>query len=78
MAHLQCQEFNSSAPGDEYFGRMKISYLGIDNTYRDGAISAGAYSTDQKLINKLQFADEALQSGPPSIRRIRNLPARIF
>ncbi|MGA8533924.1 MAG: hypothetical protein WB615_07430, partial [Candidatus Tumulicola sp.] len=33
-AHLQCQEYNASAPGDEYFGRMKISYLGIDNTFK--------------------------------------------
>jgi hypothetical protein len=58
--HLQCQEFNGSAPGDEYFGRMKISYLGIDNTFRDGAISAGAYTTDSRIITKLQFADDAL------------------
>jgi len=60
-AHFQCQEYNSSAPGDEYFGRMKISYLGIDNTFKDGSISAGAYTTDPKVIAKLMFADEALQ-----------------
>jgi len=60
-AHLQCQQFNASAPGDEYFGRLKISYLGIDNTFKDGAISAGAYSTDPNLIKKLMYADEALQ-----------------
>ncbi|HEY1655440.1 MAG TPA: hypothetical protein VGF86_10025 [Candidatus Tumulicola sp.] len=60
-AHVQCQQFNNSAPGDEYFGRMKISYLGIDNTFRDGVISAGAYTTDDRLISKLMFADEALQ-----------------
>lgn len=59
-AHLQCEQFNSSAPGDEYFGRMKMSYLGIDNTYKDGAISAGEYTTDPKLISKLDFATEAL------------------
>ena len=40
---------------------MKMSYLGIDNTYKDGAISAGAYSTDPKLISKLDFATEALK-----------------
>lgn len=60
--HLQCVEFNGSAPGDEYFGRMKMSYLGIDNTYKDGVISAGAYTTDQHLISKLMFADEALHT----------------
>ena len=60
-AHIQCMQFNSSAPGDEYFGRMKMSYLGIDNTYKDGAISAGDFTTDPKLISKLDFATEALR-----------------
>ncbi|HEY1868171.1 MAG TPA: hypothetical protein VGG70_07710 [Candidatus Cybelea sp.] len=59
-AHTQCLQFNSSAPGDEYFGRMKMSYLGIDNTYKDGAISAGEFTTDPRLISKLDFATEAL------------------
>ena len=40
---------------------MKISYLGIDNTFKDGSISAGAYTTDPHVIAKLLFADEALQ-----------------
>ncbi|MBV8725886.1 MAG: hypothetical protein JO350_11195 [Candidatus Eremiobacteraeota bacterium] len=60
-AHLQCEQYNSSAPGDEYFGRMKMSYLGIDNTYKDGAISAGDYTTDPRLISKLDFATDALR-----------------
>jgi hypothetical protein len=60
-AHIQCEQFNASAPGDEYFGRMKMSYLGIDNTYKDGAVSAGAYTTDPHLISKLDFATEALR-----------------
>lgn len=59
-AHLQCENYNSSAPGDEYFGRMKMSYLGIDNTYKDGSISAGAYTTDSHVISKLDFATDAL------------------
>jgi hypothetical protein len=40
---------------------MKLSYLGIDNTYKDGAISAGAYTIDPKLIAKLDFATDALR-----------------
>ncbi|HEY1977946.1 MAG TPA: hypothetical protein VGG89_15440 [Candidatus Baltobacteraceae bacterium] len=60
--HLQCMNFNGSAPGDEYFGRMKLSYLGIDNTFKDGVVSAGAYTTDQRLISKLMFADDALRA----------------
>lgn len=60
-AHAECESYHASAPGDEYFGRMKISYLGIDNTYKDGVISAGDYTTDPKLISKLDFATEALK-----------------
>ena len=49
-----------SAPGDEYFGRMKMSYLGIDNTFHDDLIRAGSYTTDSKLLSGINFADEAL------------------
>jgi hypothetical protein len=81
---MQCQEFTSSAPGDEYFGRMKISYLGIDNTFKDGTISAGAYTTDSRLISKLMFADEALQRwaskypGDPQLPRAYFLGVQVF
>jgi hypothetical protein len=77
-AHIQCEEFNSSAPGDEYFGRMKISYLGIDNTYRDGAISAGAYSTDPGLVKKLDFATEALRRWAAKYPNDPQLPRSYF
>lgn len=40
---------------------MKMSYLGIDNTYKDGAVSAGDYTTDPHLISKLDYATEALR-----------------
>lgn len=77
-AHVQCQEFNNSAPGDEYFGRTKISYLGIDNTFKDGAISAGGYTTDPKLISKLLFADEALQKWATKYPNDPQLPRSYF
>ena len=51
-----------AAPGDEYFGRMKMSYLGINNTFHDDAIRAGSYTTDPHLISSLQYADEALNA----------------
>jgi hypothetical protein len=54
------QELKVAAPGDEYFGRMKMSYLGINNTFHDDAIRAGAYTTDPRLIGHVSFADEAL------------------
>ena len=56
----QCQDYNNSAPGDEYFGRMKMSYLGINNTFKDMVIESGEYTTSQQIINKLNFAVEAL------------------
>ncbi len=49
-----------SAPGDEYFGRMKMSYLGINNTFHDDAIRAGEYTTDPELVSSIEWADEAL------------------
>lgn len=41
---------------------MKMSYLGINNTFHDEAISAGDYTTDPGIINKVNFADEALEA----------------
>jgi hypothetical protein len=72
---MQCESYHRSAPGDEYFGRMKISYLGIDNTAHDVAIEAGAYTTDPRLISKIEFADDALRAwehrypGDPQLAR---------
>jgi hypothetical protein len=59
--HIQA-EMHDSAPGDEYFGRLKMSFLGINNTFRDDAIRAGAYTTDQRIISHVSFADEALNA----------------
>ena len=57
---------------------MKISYLGIDNTYRDGAISAGAYSTDPGLVKKLDFATEALRRWAAKYPNDPQLPRSYF
>jgi hypothetical protein len=71
----QCESFTLSAPGDEYFGPLKISYLGIDNTAHDVTIQAGAYTTDSGLISRLHFADLALRDwerkypGDPQLAR---------
>lgn len=56
------EALKESAPGDEYFGRMKMSYLGINNTFHDDAIRAGAYTTDPHLISSVSFADDALNA----------------
>jgi hypothetical protein len=57
---LQCDNYNNSAPGDEYFGRDKESYLGIENTFRDGYIRAGDNTTDPRVISTLNRASDAL------------------
>jgi hypothetical protein len=77
-AHLKCEQFNGSAPGDEYFGRMKMSYLGINNTFRDVAVSAGAYTTDSSLIAKLDFATEALRRWAAKYPNDPQLPRSYF
>jgi hypothetical protein len=61
-AHAKCETYNHSAPGDEYFGKMKMSYLGINNTHRDETIRAGANTVDSGIINKVGFADDALDA----------------
>jgi hypothetical protein len=56
----QCQDYNNSAPGDEYFGKLKMSYLGINNTFKDMVIESGEFTTSQNIVNKLNNAVEAL------------------
>lgn len=56
------ETLKNAAPGDEYFGHMKMSYLGINNTFHDDAIRAGAYTTDPHLISSVSFADDALNA----------------
>jgi hypothetical protein len=53
--------YKSSAPADEYFGRTKMSYLGMNNTFRDSAISSGDHTTDAGIVNKVSLAEEALE-----------------
>ena len=54
------EQFKSSAPADQYFGRLRLSYLGINNTFRDAAITAGDHTTDPHIANRVAFADDAL------------------
>jgi len=55
-------QYEASAPGDAYFGRLRMSYLGINNVFKDASMRAGEHTTDSDLINKLKDADEALQA----------------
>jgi hypothetical protein len=54
------EAFKDSAPADEYFGKMKMSYLGINNTFRDQAIRAGDHTTDSSVIDRVHWAEDAL------------------
>jgi hypothetical protein len=74
----QCESYGRSAPGDEYFGPLKISYLGIDNTAHDVAIESGAYTTDSGLIARIRFADLALRDWERKYPRDPELPRSYF
>jgi len=54
------ERFKNSAPADEYFGRLKMSFLGMNNTFRDSSISSGDHTTNQGIINKVALAEDAL------------------
>jgi hypothetical protein len=58
----QLEKFKNSAPADEYFGRQKMSFLGMNNTFRDSAISSGEHTTDPAIINKVMLAEDALEA----------------
>jgi hypothetical protein len=55
------ENFKNSAPADEYFGKMKMSFLGINNTFHDATIMSGEHTVDHGIVTKVSFADDALQ-----------------
>jgi hypothetical protein len=56
----RAQRLKKSAPADEYFGRLKMSYIGINNTLRDESIRAGDYTTNPDIIHTLSLTEDAL------------------
>ncbi len=50
-----------SAPADEYFGRLKMSFLGINNTLHDAGITAGDHTTNPSVVAKVALAEDALK-----------------
>ncbi|PZR56707.1 MAG: hypothetical protein DLM50_07700 [Candidatus Meridianibacter frigidus] len=66
------------APADEYFGRMKWSYIGINNMAHDETIRAGAYTIDSAEINKAQFGDDALADWERKYPDDPQLPRSIY
>jgi hypothetical protein len=57
----QQKRFENSAPADEYFGRLKMSFLGMNNAFRDSSISSGDHTTNPGIINKVALAEDALE-----------------
>ncbi|MDB5093299.1 MAG: hypothetical protein JWO85_1400, partial [Candidatus Eremiobacteraeota bacterium] len=55
------EKYKNSAPADQYFGKMKISFLGMNNTFRDAAIMSGDHTVNASIVSKVEFADDALQ-----------------
>ncbi|GAC1658928.1 MAG: hypothetical protein NVS9B12_11620 [Vulcanimicrobiaceae bacterium] len=49
-----------SAPADEYFGRQKMSFIGINNTLRDQTVRSGDYTVDGDITHKIATAEDAL------------------
>jgi hypothetical protein len=58
----QLAKFRNSAPADEYFGKLKLSFLGMNNVFRDAAISSGDHTTDPAIVNKVGYAEDALEA----------------
>jgi hypothetical protein len=55
------ENYKNSAPADRYFGKMKMSFLGMNNTFRDAAIMSGDHTVSASIVSKVEFADDALQ-----------------
>lgn len=58
----QAELLKNSAPADEYFGRLKMSFLGMNNTFRDAAISSGEHTTDPAIARRIALAEDALEA----------------
>jgi hypothetical protein len=67
-----------AAPADEYFGKMKMSYLGIDNSLRDAYIMAGEHTTYPQIIQKVFWAENALLDWQHRYPNDPQLPRSLF
>jgi hypothetical protein len=73
-----------SAPADEYFGKMKLSFLGINNTFRDQAVRAGDHTVDGSVIGRVELANDSLRDWrhkyplDPQLARSLFLGAKVY
>jgi hypothetical protein len=66
------------APADQYFGKLKLSFLGINNTFRDAGISAAEHTTDPAIASKVDFAIDALNDWQKQFPRDPQLSRTYF
>ncbi len=55
------QHFSDLAPADEYFGRMKMSILGISNTIKDAGLHLDQGADSMAVIDGLVFTEDAIR-----------------
>jgi hypothetical protein len=70
---------SGNAPADRYFGRLKLSFLGINNTFRDADTRIGpGHTTDPDIVNKVDFAMESLNDWQSQFPKDTHLPRSYF
>jgi hypothetical protein len=67
-----------SAPADSYFGLLRISYLEIENRFKDTALRAGDHTVDPKVYSSADFAADALGDWARAYPRDPQLPRALF
>jgi hypothetical protein len=77
-ARREAAMFAVSAPADSYFGRMKMSYLGINNVFHDAGITTGSRTTSGDIIRKVELADDALRAWAKLYPKDPQLPRSYF
>jgi hypothetical protein len=55
------QHLSDLAPADEYFGRMKMSILGISNTIKDAGLHLDQGADSMAVIDGLAFTEDAIR-----------------
>ncbi len=78
QAQRHAADLKKSAPADEYFGKLKMSYLGINNTLRDQGIRSGDYTTNDSIIHAVSLAEDALRDWRQKYPNDPQLPRTLF
>lgn len=66
------------APADEYFGRLKLSILGIRNTIRDLGYKAGDPTQAQSLVATISFTEDAMHDWETKYPQDSWIPGALF